>query len=222
MQGHVAPSASAIPHSAAWSGYAGGSEILLTRHYTSAPFCVTCRVRVEICVCAAAPRLEIPTRLILVIHTSEWARTTNTGHLARLGIRNAEIRLHGRPHRPVSAEGIVAASASTLVLYPGRGASPLTQEYLAPLTRPLTLLVPDGNWMQAKNMMRRVPMLNGARPVRLEEPALDLPRLRWNYYDDRRSTFEAIAQTLGILEGPETEAQLLDFYRLLLKRRRAT
>ena len=88
-------------------------------------------------------------------------------------------------------------------------------------TRPLTLLVPDGNWMQAKNMMRRVPMLNLARPIRLEGPVLDLPRLRCNFYDDRRSTFEAIAQTLGILEGPETESHLLEFYRLLLNRRGA-
>ena len=193
----------------------------MSRHYTTAPFCVKCRVRIEICVCAAAPLLDIPTRLVIVMHTSEWARSTNTGHLARLGIRNAEIRLQGSPRRPVSSEGVVARSASTLVLYPGRGASPLTREYLAPLARPLTLLVPDGNWMQAKNMMRRVPMLNLARPIRLEGPVLDLPRLRCNFYDDRRSTFEAIAQTLGILEGPETESHLLEFYRLLLNRRGA-
>jgi len=30
---------------------------------------------------------------------------------------------------------------------------------------PVTLLVPDGNWNQVKNMMRRVPMLSQAQPV---------------------------------------------------------
>ncbi len=97
----------------------------------------------------------------------------------------------------------------------------MTREYLAPLKRPLTLLVPDGNWMQAKNMMRRVPMLGLARPVKLVGPSLDLPRTRCNFHADRRSTFEAIAQTLGVMEGPETEARLLAFFRLLLDRRRS-
>jgi DTW domain-containing protein YfiP len=159
--------------------------------------------------------------LVLVIHSAEWARSTNTGHLARLAIRDTEIRLQGRPHRPVSGEGIDARAASTLVLYPGRGAAPLTRESVARLPRPVTLLVPDGNWMQAKNMMRRVPMLRDARPVRLDGPALGLPGARYQVYADRRSTFEAIAQTLGLLEGGETEGRLLGFYRHWLDRRKA-
>ena len=79
----------------------------------------------------------------------------------------------GRVTIPASSAGIDALSASTLVLYPGRGARLLTADYLAPLARPLTLLVPDGNWNQTKNMMRRVPMLCGAQPVKLKGPSLD-------------------------------------------------
>ena len=156
------------------------------------------------------------------MHASEWARSSNTGHLARLAIRNAEIRLQGLPHRPVSGEGIDAQSPSTLVLYPDPEAPPLTREFLAPLERPLTLVVPDGNWMQAKNMMRRVPLLKTARRVRLEGPPLDLPWLRRNIYSDRRSTFEAIAQALGVPEGQEVEARLLAFFRLFLERKLAS
>lgn len=153
------------------------------------------------------------------MHASEWARSSNTGHIARLAVRNAEIRLQGLPHRPVSGAGIDARSSSTLVLYPGQGAPPLTRESLAPLERPLTLLVPDGNWMQAKNMLRRVTMFQAARKVRLAGAPLDLPWLRRNRDGDRRSTFEAIAQALGVLEGPEAEARLLTFFRLFLERK---
>jgi DTW domain-containing protein len=179
--------------------------------------CTACRLRREECVCSHAPRLCISTRLVVIIHSKEWRKTTNTGHFARLAIKDAEVRLHGAPRRTVSSAGIVAAS-STLVLFPGRGAHPLNPAYIASLPRPLTLLVPDGNWNQAQHMMRRLPMLHQARPVRLDGSALDPNGLRRNHCDGRMSTFEAIAQALGILEGRETEDHLLKFFGRVLER----
>src|SRR5476649_2716208 len=142
--------------------------------------CTACRLRREECVCGYAPRLCISTRLIVIIHSKEWRKTTNTGHFARLAIQDAEVRLHGSPKRKVSSAGVEAAS-STLVLYPGRGAEPLSSASIAALPRPLTLLVPDGNWNQAQHMMRRLPMLRQARPVSLAGSALDLNGLRRNH-----------------------------------------
>ena len=175
-------------------------------------------MRREDCLCIHAPRLCISTRLIVIIHSKEWRRTTNTGHFARLAIRGAEVRLHGSPKQQVSSAGIEATSASTLVLYPGRGATPLDLDYVAALPRPLTLLVPDGNWNQAQHMMRRLPMLRQARPVSLVGSGLDLDCLRRNRSAGRMSTFEAIAQALGLLEGPQIEADLLKFFRHVLAR----
>ena len=94
----------------------------------------------------------------------------------------------------------------------------MTTEHVASLARPLTLLVPDGNWNQAKNMMRRVPMLSQAHPVRLEGATVDHYCLRRNVHADRMSTFEAIAQALGIIEKQATEDHLLDFFRQVLDR----
>src|SRR6266542_4966581 len=127
--------------------------------------CISCRLRRHECVCAQAPRLSISTRLFVIIHSKEWRKTTNTGHFARLAIKGSVVRRHGLPHRTVSSEGIDADSPSTLVLYPGRGAQPLNAEYIATLPRPLTLLIPDGNWNQTQHMMRRIPMLSQAQPV---------------------------------------------------------
>ena len=180
--------------------------------------CVGCRLRPAECVCAQAPRFDVATRVIVIVHSKEWRRSTNTGHLARLATKDAEIRMHGAPNRPMSSDGVDARSASTLVLFPGRGAVTLTTEYVASLVRPLTLLVPDGNWNQTQHMMRRVPMLSQARPVRLEGPSLDLDNLRHNVRADRMSTFEAIAQALGVLEGRATADRLLEFFRQVLSR----
>jgi DTW domain-containing protein YfiP len=155
--------------------------------------------------------------VIVIIHSREWRRSTNTGHLARLAVQGSEVRVHGSPRHAVSSEGIDSTS-STLVLYPGRGAQPLTAEYIAALARPLTLLVPDGNWNQTKKMMGRLPMLSQAHPVRLAGPSLDLDCSRHNVRADRMSTFEAIAQALGILEGVAIEDHLLGFFQQVLDR----
>ena len=144
----------------------------MPRHRTSSPYCVACRLCYSLCVCAQAPHLSVVTRLVVIMHSKEWGNLANTGHLTRLALRNAEVRLHGLPHQTVSCQGL--NTASTLVLFPGRGSYPLTKEYLARVPQPLTLLVPDGNWNQTKNMMRRVPMLRQARPIMLEGPSLGL------------------------------------------------
>src|SRR5947199_258965 len=117
----------------------------MPRHRTTSSFCVSCRLRLAVCICGSAPRLDLATRVVMVIHAVEWRRPTNTGHLTRLALANAEIRLQGLHHRP------------------------------------------------------------------------DLLWLRRNVLGDRRSTFEAVAQTLGLVEGPETEQRLLGFLAQFLR-----
>lgn len=178
--------------------------------------CTSCRLRCHECVCAWAPHVQIPTRVLVIVHCKEWRRTTNTGHLVRLAIDGAEVRQHGLMHRSVKSDDVDADSPSTLVLFPGRGARPLDGALVEALPRPLTLLVPDGNWNQTKHMMRRLPMLMRAQPVRLAGSKRDFAGLRTNRLPDRMSTFEAIAQALGILEGQETERRLLAFFQQYL------
>ena len=67
--------------------------------------------------------------------------------------------------------------------------------------------------------VRRLPTLLAARPVRIDGEPNALGLLRRNLGQDRRSTFEAVAQAVGILEGAETERRLLAFFRYVLARR---
>jgi len=80
------------------------------------------------------------------------------------------------------------------------------------------LLVPDGNWNQAKKMMNRVPMLGQAQAVSLVGPSMDVECLRRNRGVERMSTFQAIAQALGVLEGRATEDHLMRFFQQVLAR----
>jgi DTW domain-containing protein YfiP len=188
----------------------------MPRHFATTPYCVSCRLRTAVCICGDAPRLDLATRVILLMHRYEWGRSSNTGHLVRLALGNAEIRIHGRRRR-IAEDGI--DPRSTLLLFPSHGADILSDELLADVSRPMTLVVPDGNWSQSTHMTRRLPMLRGVRCVTLDTPRLGFPGLRRNRRADRRSTFEAIAQALGVLEGPDTTARLLAFLGQVLARK---
>lgn len=153
------------------------------------------------------------------MHRIEWVKPSNTGHLSRLALQKSEVRIHGLPHVAVRDDDV--DPRSTLALFPGRGAEPLTESLLARMPRPVTLLVPDGNWNQSRHMMNRVPMLRAARAVRLDGAPLDVRCLRHNFHADRRSTFEALAQTLGLIEGIDVERRLLDFFRRVLASKNA-
>lgn len=188
----------------------------MSRHYSLYPYCIGCHLLEAACICTEAPRLALGTRVIVVAHAAEWARSSNTGHLVRLGLTNATVLLHGRRGARIEPEQLVAPGATPVVLYPRRGGEALTPELAASMARPITLIVPDGNWNQTHHMMRRLLGVIGARIVSLDDACRDINRSRHNTDATRRSTFEAIARAVGILEGTPYEERLIELYRLML------
>jgi DTW domain-containing protein YfiP len=190
----------------------------MARRPATCDYCIQCRLRAPWCICTDAPRLETATRVVVLIHSSDWCTASNTGHLLRLALRDAQVYRHGRAGaRPMPA---LPPTATSLLLFPVPGVQPLTAEIAKTLPRPVTLFVPDGTWSQARRMMRRLPVLRQASLVTLEEPALGLPFPRDNKIAERRSTFEAVAQALGILDGPGVADRLIAFFTETLRRRR--
>jgi DTW domain-containing protein YfiP len=173
--------------------------------------CAVCRYPRFVCVCGLSPRVTTATRVVVMLHAREAPRFSNTGRFAPLALTNAEVRVHGRERVAAPVQGIDWTSPSTLVLYPG--ARPLTAELARALPGPATLVVPDGNWGQARHMMRRIPELGRARAVSLPGPFAEARRMRKNHDEDRMSTFEAIVLALSALEGEAVAAPLFDFYR---------
>ena len=62
-------------------------------------------------------------------------------------------------------------------------------------------------------MVKRLPLLAGTVKVSLPERAFPGAAVRRNHERHHMSTYEAVAQALGILEGEAVAASLLDFYR---------
>jgi DTW domain-containing protein len=174
--------------------------------------CPDCRLHRWLCVCALAPRLATRTSLVLIVHVHDLGRVSNTARLLTLAVRDATLLCHGAFPAPADPASHVPTGATPLVLYPGRGAKPLTSELVASLPSPPALVVPDGNWKQAARMVKRLPLLAGAVKIALPTRAFAGPALRRNR-PGRMSTYEAVTQALGILEGEAVAGTLLDFYR---------
>ena len=175
--------------------------------------CPACRLQGWLCVCAHAPRVVTRTPLLLVVHVHDLGRTSNTVRLLKLAIPDVRVVAHGVFPDPADAASHVPASATPVVLFPGHGARPLTPELVAALPSPPALVVPDGNWRQTSRMVKRLPLLAGAVKVALPDRAFAGTAVRRNHAGNHMSTYEAVAQALGVLEGEAVAGPLLEFYR---------
>ena len=180
--------------------------------------CPRCVLRTASCVCALLPRLELATRLVVVMHWREANTTSNTGRIACLALPNSELRLRGREGERDAADGIGDPSRRTLVLFPTEDAVELTPDFRSRHPGPYTLVVPDGTWRQAKKVVKREPSLAGALRVRLSYEGTSTYYLRRAPNAGALSTMEAIARALGILENVEARERLESLFGVVVER----
>ena len=177
--------------------------------------CARCRMHESLCVCALMPRLVTRTRLALVIHRYEERKPTNTGRLATECLTNSEVFVRGHKDAP-SGPFTWDPETEPLLLFPHPGATVLAAR---PSTaRPVTLIVPDGNWRQASKVRNRVPGLRDVACVTLPPDVPSIYRLRSEAHANGLATVEAIARALGILEGPEVRVALESVFRAMVER----
>lgn len=168
------------------------------------PRCRGCGLPEEMCVCGELPRLSAQTRVVLLTHRIERTKSTNTGRLVLQMLHGSEVRVRGElepQERPPLPEG------RRLLLYPAPEARELSHNDAR--GGPVVLLVPDGNWNQARRVFNRDPDARGAEAVKLPEGMPSRYRLRRAPRDGNLSTLEAVARALGLLEGTAIERQMM-------------
>ncbi len=178
--------------------------------------CQHCRMHIRLCICEAIPRLDLSTRLILVMHHREWSRPTATGPLALAVLLNSELRIQGDREQVLDFRDLDTAERRTLLLYPGDEAKILDRDLLSADPRPVNLVVPDGNWRQASRMGRRLPGLEHATMVRLPEGEKTGWGIRKETHPEGLATFEAIARALGIIESADVQQSMEELFRLMV------
>jgi len=177
--------------------------------------CPRCRLHDSLCLCALIPRIATRTRLVLIIHRREDRKPTNTGRLATECLANSEVVVRGQQESPC-APFTWDPSRQPLLLFPREGAVPI--ERFAASPRPVTLIVPDGNWRQASKVRHRVPGLMDVPCVSIEPDAPTAYRLRSESRPGGLATMEAIARAFGVLEGAGVRSALERVFRTLVER----
>jgi DTW domain-containing protein YfiP len=177
--------------------------------------CARCEQPLPVCICDLVTPIVVQTKLKVLMHRLEAHKTTNTGRLAALAL-GAECALWGERDRarPTLPEGPI------LLLFPAEDARALRA---SDAQSGATLIVPDGNWPQARKIARRVRADAGERleVVRLEGETASRYAFRHTKRAGAMSTFESIAHALSVLEGargPEITARALAIFDAFVAR----
>jgi DTW domain-containing protein YfiP len=193
----------------------------MSRRNNAASRCARCRMHSSLCVCALIPTLATRTRLVLVIHRAEDRKPTNTGRLAAEAMPGSRVIVRGRATEPQD-ELVFCEGTRPLFLFPHDDAVPLAKlASVAGDDRPVTLIVPDGNWRQASKVRNRVAGMRDVPCVSLPVGEPSIYRLRLEAHPFGLATLEAIARSLRILEGdagPQVERALLHVFRAMVER----
>ncbi|HAD81882.1 MAG: hypothetical protein A2509_11640 [Candidatus Edwardsbacteria bacterium RIFOXYD12_FULL_50_11] len=179
--------------------------------------CPDCRMHLELCVCHLSPRLDLKTRVEVVIHYADIRKMSNSGRLVKLALQNSAVHVRGLKDKPVEAAPDKKYETD-LVLFPGHGSVELNEKFLSPAAHPLRLLIPDGSWNQASSMVKREPLMKNAVKVHLPAGIQAKYRIRAQEDPFKLCTFEAVIRALGVIEGSRAEEKLDAFFRVWIYR----
>ncbi|MEZ4401293.1 MAG: tRNA-uridine aminocarboxypropyltransferase [Kofleriaceae bacterium] len=163
------------------------------------PRCPRCRRPTSVCYCAHVAALPTATRVVILQHPRERDVAIGTARMASLCLPNSELHVGVRwDGHAALARALTTPGRTPILLYPGPGARDLLTE---PPPGPVTLVVVDGTWSQAKTVVRDNPVLHALPRYAFVAPELSQYRIRREPDDAFCSTIEALMHALGALEG---------------------
>ena len=138
--------------------------------------CGTCRRPMSVCYCSHVRPITARTRVVLLQHPKERDMPIGTARMASLCLPGSEL------HVGVQWEGHAALARAlsdperpAALLYPGPGAVDVLAH---PPGHPVTLVVVDGTWWQAKTLVRDNPTLAALPRFAFRPPTPSQYRIR--------------------------------------------
>jgi len=159
--------------------------------------CERCFRPRSVCFCAGLKPTKTKTRVVILQHPRERDVGIGTVRLARLGLAGCEVRRDVDFSDDPVVRGVLA-SGNAHLLFPGPDAVDVET---ADFPSPITLVVLDGTWTQAKKLLKANPGLAALPRLRLSPAAPSLyGQIRREPAAHCVATIEAIAHVLGYLE----------------------
>jgi DTW domain-containing protein len=160
--------------------------------------------------------VETRTRVLILQHPREHEKAVNTARIAALALPSAElvVGVDFSSSRVVN-EAIASRERPAVLLYPGPQARDLERD---PPSGPVTLVVVDGTWHQARSLLRKNPHLLALPHYAFAPDKPSEYRIRREPRPEYVSTIEALACALPLLEGePARFAALLAPFRAMVE-----
>jgi DTW domain-containing protein YfiP len=185
---------------------------------TARPSCARCMRPLAVCFCAHLQVLPSRTRVLLLQHPRERRMGIGTARMAHLSLPNSSLRVA----TDFSADPVVAAALAEevppYVLFPGAQAVDVKT---LPRDRPITLIVVDGTWWQARKLLKLNPALAALPRVAFTPASPSRYLIRRQPAEFCVSTIEALAEVLDVLEpGERSFSRILDpFHAMVAKQR---
>ena len=180
--------------------------------------CPVCDATRTLCMCAVLPRLDLRTKVSLVIHHRELSRSSNTGLLALRALVNSEVRIRGEGREALDLSDLLSPRYRTFLFYPSADSADLDRQLVCHDPRPIQLIVPDGTWRQARKIHSRHQELKHIPRVKISTPNDSTFQLRAQSRPEGMATLQAIAAALRLIEGDAVGDQLMQFYRARVAR----
>ncbi len=183
--------------------------------FTPRPRCARCRRPTSVCYCAKLPQLATATRVVILQHPRERDVAIGTARMASLCLTGSELHVGVTwDDHPAFGRALADPARPPILLYPGPGARDILRE---PPVGPVTLVVVDGTWSQAKTVVRDNPVLHALPRYAFAAPELSEYRIRKEPRAEYCSTIEALMHVLGVLEGnPAPFRALLEPFRAMV------
>lgn len=159
------------------------------------------------CYCSHLTSIPTRTRVLVLQHPRERGKAIGTARIAALCLPNSEIAVGVDFADDSRVQALIQdPERPAVLLYPGDGVTDVLRE---PPSGPVTLVVLDGTWHHARSLLRRNPWLAVLPKYGFVPPRPSEYRIRQEPREDYVSTVEALALTLGALEGDPRRLQAL-------------
>ena len=170
--------------------------------------CKKCYMYHEHCICECIVPQMLSTKVIIVVSRREEKAATNTGRLAHMALTNSAIVARGVLDQPYDLNEFLMPKRPAYLLYPSDDAAVIDEAFVASLSHPINLVVPDGNWRQTVKMCRRDRVMQRLPRIKLPPG----PGTRYHVRTERKeggmATIEAIARVIGMIESKKAQADL--------------
>ena len=177
--------------------------------------CPRCQRPERVCYCAHLTSIPTRTRVVLLQHPREEDMAIGTARMANLCLPNSELHVGVRfEGSPALESALSDPTRPAALLYPGEGATDVLTD---PPKGPITLVVVDGTWWQARKLVRTNQTLAALPRYAFSAPTPSEYRIRREPDAAYVSTIEALVHVLGVLDGdPERLRGLLTPFRAMI------